>query len=190
MLTTKQLEFNKEKFLETNKKYNIFNKELEDFLGDSFYVAPATSNLDMYGAYPGGLLQHLMRSCNYAIKVNELLPEKTRQPIESIVKTVFLSQIGKVFMFEMNTNKWEIDNLGKMYTFKEDEYKLKTGERTLFYIMTYNVKINENEYHAIVSLDKMEDDKIIKVMPTTLSQLVKIGFNLAIMEEKNGQSKN
>lgn len=186
MLTTKQLEFNKQKFQETNEKYGIFNKELEEFLGEDFYFAPATSNLDMYGAYPGGLLNHLMKSCKYAIKVNELLPEKLRQDINSIVKVVFLSQIGKVFMFELNKNEWEIKNLGRMYIFKDDEFKLKTGERTLFYIMKHNVVINENEYHAIVSLDKMEDDKIIKSNPTTLSQLVKIGFNLAIMEDKNG----
>lgn len=185
MLSNKQLEFNKQKFQETNQKYGIFNEELEQFLGDDFYIAPATSNLEMYGAYPGGLLHHLLRSCKYAIQVNTLLPEKLRQKNESIVRVTFLSQIGKVFMFELNKNDWEVKNLGRMYSFKEDDYKLKTGERTLFYLMKYGVKIDENEYHAIVSIDKMEDDKIIKTVPTTLSQIVKIGFNLAILEEKN-----
>lgn len=190
MLSTKQLEFNKEKFRETNKKYFIFNKDLEDFLGDDFYIAPATSNLDMYGAYPGGLLNHLMKSCKYAIKVNELLPDNVKQDINSIVRVVFLSQIGKVFMFELNTNEWEIKNLGRMYTFKEDDLKLKTGERTLYYIMKFGVKISDLEYHAIVSMDKMDDDKIIKTFPSSLSQIIKIGFNLAIIEEKNGEKRN
>ena len=190
MLSTKQLEFNKTKFIETNKKFNIFNKELEDFLGDDFFIAPASTSLDMYGAYPGGLLHHLLKSCGYSIKLNDLLPEKIKQPIESIVKSIFLSQIGKVFMFEMNTNKWEIENLGKMYIFKDDDIKLKTGERTIYYIMKYGIDINENEFHAIVSLDKMEDDKIIKTSPTMLSQIVKMGFNMAIIEEKYGQNKN
>ena len=66
MLSTKQLEFNKTKFIETNKKFNIFNKELEDFLGDDFFIAPASTSLDMYGAYPGGLLHHLLKSCGYS----------------------------------------------------------------------------------------------------------------------------
>ena len=185
MLNTTQIEFNKNKFKETNLKYGVFNKELEEFLGEDFYTSPATSNLDMYGAYPGGLLHHLIRSCTYCIKVNELLPEKLKQDVNSIVRVVFLSQIGKVFMFELNKNDWEVKKLNKPYSFTEDSYKLKTGERTLFYIMKYDIKLTESEYHAIVSIDKMDDDKILKMTPTTLSQLIKIGFNLAIMEEKN-----
>jgi len=185
MLSNKQLEFNKEKFKKTNLKYNILNKELEDFLGEDLYFAPATTNEDMYGAYPGGLLNHLIRSCNYAIRINELLPQKQKQDIKSIVKVVFLSQIGKVFMFQLNNNSWEVKTLNKIYSFREDEYKMKTGERTIFYLMKYGIKLDEKEFQAIISLDKMEDDKIIKIIPTVLSQIVKIGFNLAILEEKN-----
>jgi len=159
MLSTKQLEFNKDYFIKTNEKYHILNKELEDFLGEDLYFAPATSGKDMYGSYPGGLLHNLIRACKYSINVNGLLPKDMQQPVESIVKTVFLSQIGKVFMFEMNDNKWERDNLGRMYNFKEDDFKLKTGERTIFYLMKYGVTVTEGEYHTIVSLDKMDDDK-------------------------------
>ena len=49
MIPVEQLETNKKKFLETNSKYKIFTKELEDFLGDDFYTAPATTSIDMYG---------------------------------------------------------------------------------------------------------------------------------------------
>lgn len=185
MLSNKQLEFNKTKFTETNLKYNIFSLELENFLGEDFYIAPATSSLEMYGAYPGGLLHHLIKSCTYAINVNKLLPEKIQVDVKSIVRTIFLSQIGKVFMFKLNTNEWEIKNRKQVYTFNENDLKLKTGERSLFYLMKYGVEINENEFHAILALDKMEDDKIIKFVPTTLSQIVKVGFTLAITEEKN-----
>ena len=55
-----------------------------------------------------------------------------------------------------------------MYIFKDDDIKLKTGERTIYYIMKYGIDINENEFHAIVSLDKMEDDKIIKTSPNNV----------------------
>lgn len=187
MLSTQQMESNKDIFKKTNLKYGVFNNELEEFLGEAFYYAPATSTIDMYGAYPGGLLHHLIRSCNYAIKTNELLPEKLRVNPNEIVRSLFLSQIGKVFMFELNKNEWEIKNRGMIYTFVEDDLKMKTGEKTLFYLMKYNVDLTQNEYHAIVSLDKMEDDKINKMTPSTLTQILKIGFNLAIMEEKNGQ---
>lgn len=190
MLTTKQLEFNKKRFQETNEKYKIFNKELIEFLGENFYIAPATTNLDMYGAYPGGLLHHLLRSCKYSIEINNILPENQRKDLSSIIRVTFLSQIGKTFMYEMNKNDWEIKNLGKMYVFKKDDFRLKVIERTLYFLMKFNIQLSEEEYHAIISLDKMEDDKIIKNTPTILSEIVKIGFNLAILEEKYGQKND
>jgi hypothetical protein len=88
MLNVEQLESNKNKFKETNKKYSIFSESLENFLGDDFYTAPATTTLDMYGCYPGGLLNHCFKACKYAVKTNELLPEKMRVDVKSILKGV------------------------------------------------------------------------------------------------------
>lgn len=187
MLTEKQLEKNKTKFLETNQKYNIFSDELMEYFGEDFYMAPATTSLDMYGAYPGGLLHHLNKSCAYAIKLNNILPEDMQCNPKSIVRTIFISQIGKVNMFELNDVQWEIEKLKKVFKFKDDNFKLKTGERTMYIIMKYCIDISMEEFHAIISLDKMEDDKINKHFPTTLAEVVKIGFKLAIMEEKNGR---
>ena len=99
MLTITQLEGNQKIFKESNEKYNIFTKELEDFLGDDYYTAPVSSSSNMMGCYPGGLLRHLIKACTYSIKLNEILPDRLKQPPESIVKVVFLSQIGKVFLF-------------------------------------------------------------------------------------------
>ena len=90
MITVEQLESNKKKFLETNSKYKIFTKELENFLGDDFYTAPATTTIDMYGCYPGGLLNSSLKACKYAIKINELLPENMRQETSTILKCIFL----------------------------------------------------------------------------------------------------
>ena len=45
MLTIEQLESNKKKFQETNLKYGILTNELQNFLGDDFYTAPATTTL-------------------------------------------------------------------------------------------------------------------------------------------------
>ena len=49
MLTITQLEKNQKKFIETNAKYNIFTKELEEFLGEDFYTSPASTSLNMIG---------------------------------------------------------------------------------------------------------------------------------------------
>lgn len=190
MLNSEQLETNKKKFHETNTKYGIFTKELEDFLGMDFYTAPATTSLDMYGCYPGGLLNHCFKACKYAVKTNEMLPENMKVDVKSILKTIFISQVGKVFLFCPNTNEWQRKTLGKMYEFCNDLVSLRVGERSAHYATKYGVELTEEEFQSILNTDKESDDKMAKYHSTNLSHVIKIGFELAILEEKNGKKWN
>jgi len=184
MLTIDQLEKNKAKFVETNKKYNIFTKELEEFLGDGFYTSPVSSSLNMVGCYPGGLLQQVIKACRYTLKLNDILPDDMKQPAETIVRVVFLCQIGKVFMFKLNDSP-AMGN--KMYDFNDDIVRLHVGERSAYYALKYGVKLTEEEYQAIINIDKEIDDKMARYFSSILSQIIKNGFELAVMEEKNGR---
>jgi hypothetical protein len=184
MLTITQLENNQKKFKEANLKYNIFTKELEDFLGDNFYTSPVSSSLNMIGCYPGGLLHHIIKACRYSIKLNEILPDELKQPVATIVKVVFLCQIGKVFMFKMIDGSAQY---GKMYDFNDDIVRLHVGERSAYYALKYGVQLDEKEYQAIINIDKESDDKMAKYFSTSLTQIIKNGFELAVMEEKNGK---
>jgi hypothetical protein len=186
MLTIAQLENNRKVFKETNQKYNIFTKELEEFLGDGFYTSPASSSLNMIGCYPGGLLHHIIKACKYTVKLNDILPDNLKQPVVSIVKVVFLCQIGKVFMFRSNENEFSVKS-GKMYDFNDDIVRLHIGERSAYYALKYGVNLTEDEYQAILNIDKENDDKMARYFSTILSQIIKNGFELAIMEEKNGK---
>lgn len=182
MLTITQLEKNQKRFIETNVKYNIFTKELEEFLGDNFYTAPATSSSNMIGCYPGGLLHYLIRACTYAIKVNDILPDRLKQPVEAIVRVVFLSQIGKVFMFILKDG----GTSNRPYDFNNDIVRMHVGERSVYYALTHGVKLSEIEYQAILNLEKDGDDKQAKYFSEPLTEVIRHGFTLAAMEEKNG----
>ena len=184
MLSIKQLESNKKKFLETNEKYIIFSPSLLSFLGEDFFTCPASSKLDMYGCYPGGLLNHLIKVAKYSVKINDILPDDLKLPVSSIIKVVFLSQIGKVFLFCPNQNEWEIKNLGKIYEFCPSDISMKVGERSIFYILQHGGQINETEYQAILNLDKDSTDKLAKYFSEPLTQIIRQGVELAIMEEK------
>lgn len=190
MITAEQIESNKKKFVDTNNKYKIFTPELEDFLGEEFYIAPASTSLDMYGCYPGGLINHCLKAAKYSIKLNELLPENMRQNTTSILKCVFLSQIGKTFMFKFNDNEWQKKTLGKMYDFVENEVSMRASERALHYIMKCGVTLNEEEFQSILNSDKEPDDKMAKYRSSNLSNIIRMGFELSIIEEKNGQKRN
>lgn len=187
MLSKDKIEKNRKKFEETNKTYNIFTTELEGFLGDEFYQAPASPSLDLYGAYPGGLLDHLLKVCKYSLYLNDVLPEKIRIEKDKIIKTVFLSQIGKVFLFKPNESEWHRINLGKMYVYKTDGMTtMKVGERSAFYAIKHGCELDEEQYQAIINIDKDSDDKMAKWYSSILAQIMKQGFELALIEEKYG----
>jgi hypothetical protein len=186
MLTITQLEKNQKRFRETNEKYGIFSPALEEFLGDAFYTTPASSSLNMIGCYPGGLLHFLIRACTYAIKVNEILPDRLKQPTETIVRVVFLSQIGKVFMFKMKDGE---NYRGQLYDFNDDLVRMHVGERSVYYALKYGVDLSENEYQAILNLDKDGGDKMAKYFSEPLTEVIKHGFGLATMEEKSGKEQ-
>ena len=182
MLTITQLENNKKKFKETNLKYNIFTKELEEFLGEDFYTSPASSSLNMIGCYPGGLLHHIIKTCRYTLKLNEILPDGLKQPVATIIKVVFLCQIGKVFMFNMKNGGAQG---GKIYDFNDDLMSIRSYERSVFYALKYGVSLTEEEYASIICIDKPENDLQVKYHNSMLGEILKIGITLAIKEEKS-----
>jgi hypothetical protein len=52
------------------------------------------------------------------------------------------------------------------------------------------VELNEEEFQTILNTDKESDDKMVKYHSSNLSNVIKLGFELAILEEKNGQKRN
>lgn len=186
MLTITQLEKNQKTFITTNAKYGIFTPELQEFLGDDFYTAPYSSSTNMIGCYPGGLLHFLIRTCTYAIKVNEILPDRLKQPVDLIVRVVFLSQIGKTFMFKLK------DGTGgsQPYAFNDDLVRLHVGERSVYYAINHGVKLTELEVQAILNIDKDGGDKMAKYFSEPLTEVIRYGFALATLEEKNGKQEN
>ena len=176
---------NKETFLEKNTLYGILTKELLDFLGEDLMTAPASSMLSLHNAFPGGLIDHILKTTKYAIGINKLLPQNMEVDAHSIVKVCFLHQIGKTFLYKWNESEWHRKNQGKIYEFNEDVTSMKIGERSIYYSMKNGVKLSEEEYQAIINYDKTEDDKQAKWYGGTLSTILKQANDLAIIEEKN-----
>ena len=175
---------NREKFEKTNGMYNIVTEELLKFLGEDFFTAPASNMKSLYNAFPGGLLDHIIKVTKYAISVNETLPTELRVDKESIIKVCFLHQIGKTFLFNFCDSEWHRNNLGKMYDFNEELISMKVGERSSYYCLKYGVVLSEEEYQSIINFDKPDDDKQSKWYGTTLSTILRISNDLSIIECK------
>jgi len=175
---------NKEIFLEKNKLYGILTQELLDFLGEDLVTAPASSMTSLHNAFPGGLIDHILKTTKYAIGINKLLLQNNEVDAHSIVKVCFLHQIGKTFLYKWNESEWHRKNQGKIYEYNEELVSLKIGERSAFYALKYGVELTEEEYQAIINYDKSDDDKQSKWYGCTLSTILKQANELAIIEEK------
>tara|TARA_R100001460_G_scaffold66289_3_gene106695 strand:+ start:183 stop:764 length:582 start_codon:yes stop_codon:yes gene_type:complete len=180
---------NKQTFLEKNELYGILNKELLDYLGEDLLTAPASTMTSLHNAFPGGLIDHVLKTTKYAIGINKLLPDSISVDAQSIVKVCFLHQIGKTFLYKWCESEWHRNNQGKMYEFNEELISMKIGERSVYYAMKYGIKLSEEEYQAIVNYDKPEDDKQSKWYGSTLSTILKQANELAIIEEKNNNNE-
>jgi len=190
MLNAKQITNNKNKFLELSVEHNIFTPELLEFLGEELFISPATTSSDMYGCYPGGLVHHLFRVCKYSIEMNELLPETMKIGKSKIIKTVLLSQIGKVHLFKPNESEWHRNNLGKLYEYRDDDIiALSVGQRSIYYATQHGVQLSDDEFQAIITIDS-GDGRNMKWSTKPLSHLIKLGFEMALLVEKNGTKQN
>jgi hypothetical protein len=179
-----KLEKNVKKFEEVNGKYKIFTDDLMDFLGQDFFLAPASPMRDMNNAFPGGLLDHTIKVAKYAVYLNNSLPESMRESIDSILKVSFLSEIGKTHLFTPCQSEWHIKNQGKYFEYNEELVSMKVGERSAYYALSNGVKLTDDEYQAILNHDKSEEDKQVRWYTSKLGQLLKQATDLAILEEK------
>lgn len=186
MLTEEKILHNKERFLTTNTKFGIFTPELIEFLGTDFFVAPYSTSSDTPGSYPGGLVNICFSAAGHAFKINDQLPKDMKYDISKILKSIFISQIGKVFLFKINDNEWQAKNQGKIYKFNDELISLRFSDRSILYANNHGVHIEEDVYQAIVSQDKT-DDMMLQYHSEPLSYLVKMGFELSILIEKHGE---
>lgn len=180
---------NNQTFIEKNELYGVLSKELLEYLGEDLLSAPASTMKSLHNAFPGGLIDHILKTTKYAIGINKLLPTGMEVESQSIVKVCFLHQIGKTFLYKWCESEWHRNNQGKMYEFNEELTSMKIGERSVYYAMKYGVKLSEEEYQAIVNYDKPEDDKQSKWYSSTLSTILKQANELAIIEEKNNYNE-
>ena len=175
---------NTKKYFDTATKLGFMNEELMKFLGESFIKAPASTMADLHNAFEGGLIDHLLRVGSYAVKFNNALPEEERVDQNSLLKICLLHQIGKANLYKPCDSEWHRKNQGKMYEFNHDLTSMRVGERSVYYAMSHGVSFTEEEYTAIINLDK-NDDKMAEYHNSMLGDLLKTAAIFAIKHEKN-----
>jgi hypothetical protein len=185
MLTKEQIQKNQERFLEVNGKQQMFTQALVQFLGDAYFTAPASTMLSLHNAFPGGLLDHSIKVCRNMIQMNRMLPTDMQVAEKSIYKVAFLAEIGKTFLYRPCLSKWHRENQGKMYEFDESLTSMRVGERSIYYALQFGVELTQEEFQAVLNVDKPLDDLQAKWHSTTLAQLLRQATDLSIAIEKH-----
>lgn len=189
MIDAAQIEKNKKAFYASVKAYNVCRIELVDKLADmGLFESPASTMLSLHNAFPGGLVDHLLRVASYAVKINDTLPDELKQTKESVIRVSLLHGIGKVGLYTPCKSEWHIKNQGKMYEFNEQLTSMTIGERSVYYMIKNNQCdgwLTDLEYQAILNYDKTESDKMAEWHTSPLGVILKMAIKLAIMDEKN-----
>jgi hypothetical protein len=184
MLTEDKILKNAKKFNDTGVKYEVINDDLINMLGQEFITAPCTTKTNLYGAYDGGLINHILNTTKYALKINETLPESKQVNTSNIIRVCLIHQIGKAKMYSEQTSQWHKDNRGEMYTFNENLLAMSTAERSIYYTLKSGINLSEDEVFAIYNYNTDFAQRPMTTLGEKLAALLRTANMISILEEK------
>lgn len=181
-LTEEKRNLNLTRWIQKLKDYDCYSESLINELGDK--IASGTYNINETngGCYDGALIDVILNNlCTLGYHINEnafgLNPkEKLKHPFLSVnltilMRVLLLQHVAKAVMFAPQTESWK-KNKGYLYDFNEEnKSQMKLGEYSAFICMKHGIKLSEDEYEAMVSIDK--EDKAYNTHQSPLVILVK-----------------
>lgn len=151
-------------------------------------------NTDSGSAYDGALIENALKIAEYAVKINDLLPENERVSTKTIYKIALLQHIAKVLMYTKNDNRWEIESRGILYKFQDDEKNrpttLRCGEYSALTLLLCGLNLEPQEYEAMCILDKINSgDDSVRWYASTLSTVIRQANEIVNLINKNKARK-
>ena len=134
------------------------NNMLEE-IGPRICVAPANSNNKQYGCYPGGIVVTSTKLAKAMQALNEF--HGTPVDIKSIYKIGLLHDIGRIGTLSDDwllpqDSDWHREKLGNEFKVNFDLPKMTHLQRTMFLLNQFQIKVSEEEFTALVSLDERD----------------------------------
>ena len=169
--------------------------ELLGALGERIVMCPASPRKDQYGAYPGGMVEHVlrvtatMRTLARALELGNDPPSPA-----SILKVGLLHDLGKVGDLEKDyfvdqDSSWHREKLGQFYKFNEDLNKMSVSHRTLYLLQYFGVSLTNDEWLAIqlAQGSHFEENRFYVGHEPTLAMLLQQAKAMTIHLTKVGQ---
>lgn len=149
---------------------------------DEFKMAPVAPSIESGLAYDGSLIQHILNVYHYAKALKGVYSGFKDIDNRSLVKVIVFHQLGKVGMFAPNPEEWQVKKQGKVYTFIERGYCLKTGDLSKMICGNAGISFTPEEYEAMSIMDKSaEEYESMNKYRTHLSTLIRMANDMAYM---------
>lgn len=173
-------------------KFAEISKNVEDIVNvEELMVTPVSPSRDSGLAYEGSVLFHTLMVWYFAKKLLPIYGIINQIDVKSLAKVVVLHQLGKVGMFEPNTDEWQVSKAGKVFVFKEQNECLKNGERSKLFCSNAGITFTPEEYEAMSILDKTpEEYENMAKYRTHLSTILKISSDLSFSVARERYKKN
>ena len=156
-IDNENLESNFEKYVSYLDKFG--ETSIENFVeseGHRLATSPANAQKDEYGCYNGGLVENTLEILDSMRKLDIVAGKKADQ--KSLWKVALLHNIGAIGtssedLFLPQDSDWHIEKLGMLYK-RNQNLKSTCAERTFQILFHYSIELTEEEYFAILSIDK------------------------------------
>ena len=179
----KQKNFNL--FLTKLRNIGIDLTNIDENLASKIANATFAINAENNCAYDGSMLHIVLRTLTpFALKINELLPENIRVDNNSIIKVCLLSHISKSEMFVKNDNQWEIEKRGIYYKYSPTNVALKMGARSILMSQNLGINFSNEEFEAMMILDRDDNDLQAKFYSNPLSIIIKQANELTFLQNR------
>jgi hypothetical protein len=171
---------------------NNLNHMLER-LGERLSTCPASSRIDQYSAFPGGLVQHSLDVTSTMRKMNE--SHNLGLSTSSILKVGLLHDFGKVGSTERDyfvkqDSDWHREKLGQMFKFNEKLSRMSVSHRSLCLLQEFGVTLTHEEWIAIqiASGSHFEENRFYVGHEPTLALTLQSAKSMVIHKFKLGNS--
>ena len=148
---------NFEQYVELTSK--LKDKNIDEMIeqhATRFATSPANAQKDEYGCFNGGMIQNTLEILQAMRKMDIVAGKLADQ--KSLYKVALLHNLGTIGstekdMFLPQDSEWHIEKLGLLYK-RNQGFNTSNTERTIQFLFQHGVHLTEEEYFAILSVDK------------------------------------
>jgi hypothetical protein len=195
MITEESRSKNLKLFFTKLEELGVNIHTLQEKYGELLKNASYSNNSFEDLAYDGSLLKTVLYMLTpIALEENETF-KNFKVDKNKLIKVCLLQHVSKAVRMVPNNNKWEIENRGFVYKYREDNPSIKTGLHSVALMSECNIQLSPDEIEAMTIIDKDCNDTQSYLFSSILTEVVRIANSKTYLisreskKYKNGENK-